>query len=105
MVGLGIKYLEVEPIVGILQEATFIFSEELCPLSKKIMEDITSMPHGFKLPFSILIMGLFVDEDKTPLIKCVWVDVGFIMGLRPGLSRFGHLDSSAKVLIGLLKHK
>ena len=45
------------------------------------MDEIRAIPHGFKLPFFILIVGLVIDEDKVPLAKGAWVDVGVIMEL------------------------
>ena len=69
------------------------------------MDEVRAIENGFKLPFSSLIMGLVINEDKAPLTKGVWVDVGVIMGLRSGLSRFDHLERNAKILINLFKHK
>ena len=102
---LGIESLEVEPIVGILQEVTFGVSKEVFPLVETTTNEIMAPPHGFKIPFSSLITALVVDKDKVPLVKGVWVDVRFIMGLRPGLSCFDNLESGAMVLIGFSKHK
>ena len=81
MVELGIESLEVEPIVGILQEVTIKVRKEICPLDEASMDDIRVIPHGFELPFSTLIMGFVIDEDKVPIAKGGWVDVGIIMGL------------------------
>ena len=67
--------------MGILQEATFRVSEEICLLAETMIDDISAMPHGFEIPFSIIIMGLVIDEDEVPLTKGAWVDVGFVMGL------------------------
>ena len=87
---LGVESLKVYPIAGILKEATIGVNEEICPLSKTSMDDIRAIPHGFKLPFSSLIMDLVVNDDKAPLAKGVWVDMGFIMVLRLSLSCFNH---------------
>ena len=54
---------------GILQEEIFIVSNDICPLIDTSMDDIRAIPHGFKLPFSSLIMGLVVNEDEVPLAK------------------------------------
>ena len=77
----GVKPLEVETIAGILQEVTVRVSKEIFPLAETSMDDIRAIPHGFKLPFSSLIMGLIIEEEKVPLVKGAWVDVGVIMGL------------------------
>ena len=58
MVDLGIKYLKVEPIAGILQEVTIRVSKEVLPLIEESMDDIRAIPHGFKHPFLSVIMGL-----------------------------------------------
>ena len=75
------------------------------PLFDKMMDDIRDIPHGFKLSFSIIIMGLILNGDEIPLLKFVWVDMGVIMGLLPGLRCFDNLENSAMVLIGFFKHK
>ena len=79
MLGLGIESLEIDPNVGILQEATFEFSEEVCPLCETTMDGIRALPYGFEIPLFRHFMGLIIDEDEVPLIKGAWVDVGFIM--------------------------
>ena len=61
------------------------------------MDDIRAIPHGFELPFLSLIMGLIIDEDKVPLTKGAWEDVGFIMGLRLGHSLFNNLEGSDRI--------
>ena len=81
LVNLGIESLEVDPIARILQEAVVRVGEEVLPLAETSMDDIRAIPHGFKLPFSSLIMDLVIDDNKVPLVKTVWVDVGVIMGL------------------------
>ena len=63
LVVLGIQSLEVEPVVGILQEGTVIFNEEICTLVETSMDDIRAIPHGIKFSFPYLIIGLVVDED------------------------------------------
>ena len=102
---LGIQSLEVKPIARILQEATDEFGEEVCPLAETSMDDIRAIPHGFKLPFSTVMMGLVIYKDKVPLTKGVWVEMGFIMGLRLGLIFFDHLESSTSFLIIFFEHK
>ena len=59
----SIELLEVEPIVGILQEVTIRVCEEKCPLAETSMDGIWAIPHGIKLPFPKIIMGLVIDED------------------------------------------
>ena len=59
----GIEPLEVDPIVGILQGMTLRVSEYICPLVETLMDDIRSIPHGFKLFFLNIIIGLVVDKD------------------------------------------
>ena len=59
----GIESLEVEPIAGIVQEAVVRFSKEVCPLAEASMDDIRSIPHGFKFPFPNLIIVLVINED------------------------------------------
>ena len=71
----GIEHIELEPIVGILQEVTVGVSKEVFPLFETLMDDIRAIPHGFKLSFSSLIMGLVINEDQVPLTKGTWVDV------------------------------
>ena len=71
MVRLDIESLEVEPIVRILREVTVGVIEEIFPLAQTSMEDIRAIPHGFKLPFSSLIMGLVIDEDEVSLAQGV----------------------------------
>ena len=67
--------------MGILQEVTVRVSKEIFHLAKTSMDDIRAIPHGFELPFSSLIVGLVIDEDKVPLTKGASVDMGVIMGL------------------------
>ena len=45
MVVLGIESLEVEPIVGILQEVTIRVSEEIFPLADTMMDYVRAIPH------------------------------------------------------------
>ena len=105
MIELCIESLEVDPIVGILQEAMVKVNKETFPLAEESMDDIRAIPHGFKLPFYSLIMGLVINEDEAPLAKGAWVDMGVIMGIRPSLFCFNHLERSMTVLIGFFKHK
>ena len=81
MVKLGIESLKVELVAWIPEDETIGVSEEVCPLTKTSMDDIRALPHGFKIPFSNLIMGLVIDNDEPPLVKGTWVDMGVIMGL------------------------
>ena len=84
---------------------TIKVNEEVFPLAETSMDDIRAIPHGFKLPFSSLIMGLVIYEDKVPLTKGAQVDIGVIMVPRPGLSRLDCLDSCVIILFGSFKHK
>ena len=68
VVDLGIESLEVDPIAIILQEVIVIVSKDISPLVETWMDDIMAIPHGFKLPFSSIIMGLVIYEDKVPLV-------------------------------------
>ena len=102
---LVIEPLEVYPIMGILQEATFIVINHIFPLSMTSMDDIRAIPHGLKLPFSILIKGFIVNEYMVPLTKGAWVNMGVIMALQLSLSCFNYLESSMKILIGSFKNK
>ena len=54
---LGIKPLEVDPIMGILQEVVTRVRKDVCPLVDASMEDIWAIPHGIKLPFPYIIIG------------------------------------------------
>ena len=57
----GIESLEVDPIVGIVEEVTVIVYKDICPLVETSMDDIRDIPHGLELPFSSLIMGLVIE--------------------------------------------
>ena len=81
----GIEPLEVDPIVGILQQVVIGFSKDICSISKTSMYDICAISHGIKLPFPYLIIGLVINEEFVILAKGALVDVGVIMGLRPSL--------------------
>ena len=59
----------------------FPFGKEIFPFAETSMDDIRAIPHGFKILFSSLVVGLVINDDKVPLAKVAWVDVGFIMGL------------------------
>ena len=59
----SIESLEIEPIVGNLKEGTIRFGKEVFPLVHTLMDYIREIPHGFKLPFLVLILGLVVNED------------------------------------------
>ena len=59
----GIEHIEVDLIAGILQEMAVRVSKEVFPLVETLMDDIRTIPHGFKFPFSSLIMVLVVNED------------------------------------------
>ena len=50
-VTLGIEPLEVEPIVGILQEVAVKLTKDVCPLAKTYMDDVWVVGHRIKLPF------------------------------------------------------
>ena len=75
----GIEPLKVEPIVGILQEVVVGVHKDICPLSEVVMDDIWAIPHGFKLPFSQLIIGLVINEDQITFVKGARVDLGVKM--------------------------
>ena len=89
----------------ILQEVAIRVRKDEFSLSKTSMDNISSIPHDIKLPFSYLIIGLIIDEDKISLAKGARVDMGVKMGLQPSLGYFDHLERSMIVLIGLFKCK
>ena len=60
---LGIEPLEAEPIVGILQEVFIRVNKDICPLAETSMGDILAIPHGIKIPFPYIIIGLVIDDD------------------------------------------
>ena len=45
LVMLSIKYLEVEPIMGILQELSIRVNKGGCPFSEEMLDDIWDVPH------------------------------------------------------------
>ena len=72
----GVEPIEVEPVAGILQEVAIWVTKDIFPLTKAAMDDISVVPHGFKLPFSQLIVGLVINEDQIAFTKGVRVDMG-----------------------------
>ena len=75
----GVQPLEVDPIVGILQEVSIRVSKNICALSKVAVDDMWVIPHGFQLPFSHLIIGLVINEDKISLTEGERVNMGVKM--------------------------
>ena len=49
--------------MGILQEVTIRVSKDICPLAETSMDDLLAIPHGIKIPFPYIIIGLVIDED------------------------------------------
>ena len=77
----GITPLEVDLVAGIVQEVVVEIRKDICPLVEEIVENIWVVPHGFKLPFSKLFIGLVVNEDQIAFAKGARVDMGFIPSL------------------------
>ena len=76
VVTLGVEPLKVNPVAGILQEVAIGVINIIWPLTKEAMDDIWVVPHGIKLPFPYIIIGLVVNEDEISFTKCVRVNVG-----------------------------
>ena len=58
---LSVKFLEVEPIAGVLQELSIIVDEGVCPFTKAMVDDVRAIPHWLKLSFAQIIIGFVVD--------------------------------------------
>ena len=79
VVSSDIEPLEVDPVTGILQELVVGVIKNIFLLAKAMVEDIWVIPHGFKIPFSQLIIGLVVNEDQISFAKDARVDMGVKM--------------------------
>ena len=79
VVMLGVKYIEVEPIARVLQELAIKVGQNVCPLIKATTKKVWVVPHGFKLSFSQLIVGLVIYKDHIAFAKGARVDMGVKM--------------------------
>ena len=100
---LSIKFLEVEPVAGILQYFSVRVNKGVCPFSEAMVDDVWAIPHRLELDFGQLIIGLVIDYNHIAFAEGMRVGMGVIVDLWPCFHCLAGLEGSSAVFYGFLK--